>query len=170
MIVYHGSNIEIDTIDLKRCRPYKDFGKGFYVTELKKQAELMAKRVSKIRGGEPIVTKFEIQDSAFLAHDMSVYDFGTSVSKEWAQFVMNNRDRYFKDIHSQLCNLDSKYDIVIGPIADDDLAMLFRQFNNKYINFDELVKGLEYKKTSNQISFHTERAITLLRKVGTCND
>lgn len=101
---------------------------------------------------------------------MSVYDFGTSVSKEWAQFVMNNRDRYFKDINSRLCNLDSKYDIVIGPIADDDLAMLFRQFNNKYINFDELVKGLEYKKTSNQISFHTERAITLLRKVGTCND
>lgn len=44
MIVYHGSNIEIDTIDLKRCRPYKDFGKGFYVTELKKQAELMAKK------------------------------------------------------------------------------------------------------------------------------
>lgn len=29
MILYHGSNMAIDTIDLDKCRPYKDFGKGF---------------------------------------------------------------------------------------------------------------------------------------------
>lgn len=33
MILYHGTNIEIDEIDLDKCRPYKDFGKGFYTTE-----------------------------------------------------------------------------------------------------------------------------------------
>ncbi|WP_301745184.1 DUF3990 domain-containing protein, partial [uncultured Duncaniella sp.] len=27
MILYHGSNIAIETIDLGKCRPYKDFGR-----------------------------------------------------------------------------------------------------------------------------------------------
>ena len=30
MILFHGSNIEINRIDLSKCRPYKDFGRGFY--------------------------------------------------------------------------------------------------------------------------------------------
>ena len=34
MILYHGSNLEIDVIDLNKCRPNKDFGKGFYLTDI----------------------------------------------------------------------------------------------------------------------------------------
>ena len=34
MILYHGPNVEIERIDLNRCKPYKDFGKGFYLTTL----------------------------------------------------------------------------------------------------------------------------------------
>ena len=55
MILFHGSNIEINRIDLAKCRPYKDFGRGFYLTELQDQAMRMAKRVARIYGGEPIV-------------------------------------------------------------------------------------------------------------------
>ena len=29
MILYHGSNMIINEIDLNKCRPYKDFGQGF---------------------------------------------------------------------------------------------------------------------------------------------
>lgn len=35
MRLYHGSNIVIDSINLAMCRPYKDFGKGFYLTDIK---------------------------------------------------------------------------------------------------------------------------------------
>ena len=35
MILYHGSNTAIDGIDLNRCRPYKDFGRGAQSSELK---------------------------------------------------------------------------------------------------------------------------------------
>ena len=48
MKLYHGSNITIKQIDLSMCKPYKDFGKGFYLTEIKEQAEQMAKRTSAI--------------------------------------------------------------------------------------------------------------------------
>ena len=36
MRLYHGSNIVIDSINLAMCRPYKDFGKGFYLTDIKR--------------------------------------------------------------------------------------------------------------------------------------
>ena len=50
MILYHGSNLKINEIDLSKCKPYKDFGQGFYCTTIKKQAEFMAERVVKRQG------------------------------------------------------------------------------------------------------------------------
>jgi len=32
MKLYHGSNEDIEAIDLERGLKYKDFGKGFYLT------------------------------------------------------------------------------------------------------------------------------------------
>ena len=31
--LYHGSTVKIDVIDLKKSRPNKDFGRGFYLSE-----------------------------------------------------------------------------------------------------------------------------------------
>ncbi|MDR2566329.1 MAG: DUF3990 domain-containing protein [Bifidobacteriaceae bacterium] len=33
MILYHGSNQVVRGGDLSRCRPFKDFGRGFYLSE-----------------------------------------------------------------------------------------------------------------------------------------
>ena len=166
MLLYHGSNTDIRSIDLAMCRPYKDFGRGFYLTELKDQAEKMAKRVAKIYGGTPIVNVYEITDSFFEKADLNICKFSDTPSEEWARFVMNNRSRSFTDYSNSECNLDNKYDIVVGPVADDDMAMLFRQYQNEIITFENLISGMTFRKTTNQYSFHTERSIALLRKVG----
>ncbi|MDE5801770.1 MAG: DUF3990 domain-containing protein [Lachnospiraceae bacterium] len=92
MILYHGTNLDIQSIDLALCRPYKDFG-------------------------------------------------------------------------SEDCNFDCKYDIVSGPIADDDMAVLFRQYQNRLISLETLINGMTFRETTNQCSFHTERAVKFLRKV-----
>ena len=167
MILYHGSNLNIVNIDLSKCRPGKDFGKGFYVTELREQAEKMARRVARISGGGPVVNVYEIDDRFLDTPGLKVRNFGADASAEWAVFVMNNRSRSFKDYASPECNKDNKYDIVAGPIADDDMALLFRQYENQWIDFDALVKGMTYRDTTNQYSFHSERAIHLLHNVGT---
>jgi hypothetical protein len=61
--LYHGSNVFIDAVDLKRCKPFKDFGRGFYLTSLPEQAVAMARRTTRINGsGEPTVTVFECSD------------------------------------------------------------------------------------------------------------
>lgn len=165
MILYHGSNVDIKTIDLAMCRPYKDFGKGFYLTELKEQAEKMAKRVARIFGGEPVVNCFKIDDSFLNNTDLKIKNFGSETSEVWARFVMNNRSRNNTDYTNPECNLDNKYDIVIGPIANDDMAVLFRQYENGIISFDNMLSGMIYKETTNQYSFHTEKAIALLKKI-----
>ena len=124
----------------------------------------MATRVARIYGGFPVVSTFEIVDNFREFPEVRIMDFGVQTSEEWAKFVMNNRNRAFADEKNVLCNQDNKYDIVIGPVADDNMALLFRQYENEIIDFEILLKGLIYKRTSSQYSFHTEKGIRLLRK------
>ena len=126
----------------------------------------MVVRVSKIYGGSPVVNIFEIQDDFRKIESLKIKDFGLETTEEWAKFVMNNRNRTFTNLKDTLCNKDNKYDIVIGPVVDDNMALLFRQYENEIIDFETLLKGMIYKKTSSQYSFHTEKSIKLLRKVG----
>ena len=39
LILYHGSYCEVREPDLQKCSARKDFGKGFYLTSSKEQAE-----------------------------------------------------------------------------------------------------------------------------------
>ncbi len=161
MILYHGSNVEIEKIDLNLCRPYKDFGRGFYLTTIEGQARKMALRTSRIYGGKPVVSVFEYEQP----ENVRIKTFDRA-GEEWARFVMNNRDRYYTDFHNELCNHDCKYDIVIGPVANDDLAMLFRQFSVGNISIERMIAEMEYKELTNQYSFHTEIATRSLIKAG----
>ena len=71
MILYHGSNVIIDKIDLALCHPYKDFGRGFYLTDIESQAEDMAIRRVRIAGkGMPQVTAFEFDERLLKDHSL----------------------------------------------------------------------------------------------------
>ena len=126
----------------------------------------MAHRVARIRDGVPCVNVYEVSDDFMKWPNLNVREFGDTASEEWALFIMNNRNAKFRDYTSRDCNHDNKYDIVHGPIANDDMVMLFRQFENRLIDFDMLKKGMIFKKMTNQYSFHTQKAIAILNKVG----
>lgn len=155
MRLYHGSNMMIENIDLSKCKPYKDFGRGFYLTEIKEQAEKMAGRTAAIYGGEPTVTEFEFDEAAL--HTLSVKTF-ENPDKEWALFVLANRSRNCRQ--PTHC-----FDMVIGPVADDTIATLFRNFNDGIIDLPTLVNGLKYKKVSSQYLFHSAKAIKYLHRI-----
>ena len=163
MKLYHGSNVDIDTIDLKKCRPNKDFGCGFYLTDIYEQAQKMALRVSRLYGGNPTVNCFEVDIDKLFASGLSIRKFDEA-NKEWAFFVMNNRGKSDADTLTD-SNFDNRFDVVIGPVANDDMAMLFRQFESGFITEEILVKEMKYKQMTSQYSFHTQKAITFLRKV-----
>lgn len=155
MKLYHGSNTVIERIELSKCKPFKDFGKGFYLTEIREQAEQMAKRTSAIYGGEPVVTEFKFDETALNALLVKTFE---EPGEEWALFIMANRDR--NKVHPIHC-----YDIVIGPVADDTIATLFRNFDDGIIDLQMLVNGLKYKKVSSQYLFHSAEAIKYLQRI-----
>jgi hypothetical protein len=168
MILYHGSNQVVDVIDFKKCRPYKDFGLGFYLTIYKEQAKRMAIRTASIYGGNPVVTIFDYNEEAASGLIIKIFDGPTA---EWAQFVMNNRNRFFKDIASANCNADSKYDIVVGPVANDDIVTLFREFETGIRSFDFLAESLKHpRQLTSQYSFHTKRAAHTLTHRGVSSE
>jgi hypothetical protein len=169
VILYHGSNIEVESIDLSKCRPNKDFGRGFYLTTIKEQAENMARKTAKIYGGNPCITIFSFDEQLFIESNLNIRIF-LKPSEEWALFVINNRSRNFQNISSAECNFDNKYDIVCGPVANDDIALLFRQFVSGLISVEFLVKEMEYKTLTNQYSFHTPNAVKFLIKTGTLHE
>lgn len=170
MILFHGSNVEIFEIDFEKCKPYKDFGKGFYLTTLKEQAKRMAENKSALYGGQPIVTIYEVDDDILEKDELNTRSFSMIPTIEWARFIVNNRNRDFKDFDSRESNIDCKYDVVLGPVADDAIASTIRRFMGESLDEDGLVRKLTYKKLNDQYSFHTDRAIAYLRKVGVLND
>ena len=158
MILYHGSNIEIDRIDLEKCNPYKDFGKGFYLTPLRSQAENMAYRRTRITGeGQPVISAFSFDDSILDAGSLKVKIF-PEPSVEWANFVLNNRD-------IQRVGFQHSYDIVVGPVADDTVAFQLRRYLLGVIPLELLVKELSYKSLNSQYYFGTEAAISKLIRI-----
>ena len=86
MILYHGSNIQIDIIELSRCNRFKDFGQAFYLSTDKKQAEEIAQARADFLGGSPIVNSFEF-DEQILSKGILNYKQFQHYGIEWAQFV-----------------------------------------------------------------------------------
>lgn len=155
MKLYHGSNVMVDTVDFAKCHPFKDFGRGFYLTDNIKHARNMAFRRCMRVGGEECVTEFEFDyDNAAQHLKIKIFD---KPSEEWASFVMMNRTE-------NIPHPAHDYDIVIGPIADDSVVMSFRLFQDGYITIEELIKRLEYKELSVQYFFHTQSALLYLKR------
>lgn len=156
MKLYHGTNRDFQEIDIAKSNPYKDFGKGFYLTDLRHQAERMALRKVKFFGGECVVQEYEFDESLLEDSILNVKVF-PSPDEEWAAFIHNNRNNTGEYRHD--------YDIVIGPIADDGVAFLLGRYEEGTITLAELARQLEYKQLNNQYFFGTLRAINFLKRV-----
>jgi len=170
MTLYHGSNMKIEKVDLGKCKPFKDFGCGFYTTTLREQAVRMAERTVRIyREGKPCVTEFSLDDAHLTSTALNIKHF-KEPDNEWARFVINNRNHSFSDIHNPCCNIDNKYDIVIGPVANDDITALIDVYLSGILSDEALTRELTFRDLSIQISFHTEKSLTYLQATGAYYD
>lgn len=154
MILYHGSNIKIDVIDLTKSKRYKDFGQAFYLSAEEEQARKMA--IAKVVqfGGEESVTSFNFNESCLSSNELQIKCF-TEYSREWAEFVFNNRDENQDFSHD--------YDIVYGPIADDYIGLQIRDFKRNNITFEQFLANIRYHKgITFQYAFCTQKAIEQL--------
>ena len=157
--LYHGSNVKIDVPDLAHSKPFKDFGRGFYLSADKQQAWDMAwEKVSQIREGKAEITEFLFDESVMSSADLKVLSY-PDYCEEWALFVLANRDRNgMHPIHD--------YDIVYGPIADDGVTYQLRRYEGGLISLTQLVEELKYAKgITFQYYFGTQKALQQLQKL-----
>jgi hypothetical protein len=161
-VLYHGSTVKVNAINLAMGAEGKDFGRGFYTTALQDQAAkfaaVKAKRSDNAHGfvsvfryihnPEAIITKFE------RAH------------AEWLSFVLANRGfpRAEKDIAGALA------DIVIGPVANDAVGLTLNQLligtygdpsSPEAQNI--AIQLLNTTRLKNQVFFGTEKGASCLQ-------
>ena len=156
MILYHGSNVEIDCIDLNKSMRGKDFGQGFYLSADRAQAEEMAVFKAMQFDGTPVVTAFELDEQMLSSLKTKRFD---GYSLEWAEFVFANRsNQSYEPIHD--------YDMVYGPIADDKVGVQIRNLIEKNITIEVFLERLKYiKGITFQYYFGSQRAISLLKRL-----
>lgn len=157
MKLYHGSNADIEGIDLTKGLRYKDFGKGFYVTPDKSTAIRMAQKKSRLFGGTATLITYEL-DEAVLLSDLKVKRFPEKATVEWLMFVYDNRDRkYTHPIHD--------YDIVVGPIANDGVVLQLTNYREGIYSPEQVAKLLQDRYLDQQYYFGTMRALQFLHKI-----
>lgn len=157
ILLYHGSNVAIDQIDLSRSKRGKDFGKGFYLNANPDQAMDMATRTTRfLNEGEPTLSCFEFNENEAVKNGLNIKVF-PDYSEEWAEFVVMNRKNN-SDVPAH------QYDIVIGPIADDTVGVQIRRFIMGYLSASALVKELRFRgDQAIQYFFGTPEAVKILK-------
>jgi len=157
MILYHGTNQDFSEIDLRKSKPNKDFGQGFYLSHEYAQAMDMAKtKVEQMEAGVPTVQTYEADVAAMTSLHVLRFD---DYSEEWAKFILLNRNNASSEPAHD-------YDIVIGPIANDRVGVQLWKYETQAIDLPTLVHNLRNMKgVTFQYFFGTERALKILKRL-----
>jgi hypothetical protein len=148
MQVFHGSDVKIEKIDLAKSEFFKDFGRGFYVTNIREHAYQRAADVAnRHKSDKPVVTEFNYAETYPVTVGMNIKKFET-VSKEWGEFIMLNRNR-------RISHPAHTFDIVEGPIANDRMVVQIRLYEQGKFSIEELIEKLTYIEPTHQICFCT---------------
>ena len=158
--LYHGTNAEFASPDPKRGRRGTDFGQGFYLTPNFDSARRMAERVARRQGTTGgVVLCYALEDSSLSNGGLQVRTF-LDINAEWLRFVVANR---YADLSATDHNLDSRWDIVHGLVADDRVVQILDDLRRGFSTEDEVLRKLRAAPFRTiQYSFHTQRAIERL--------
>jgi len=126
-----------------------DFGEGFYTTSSLEQAQRWAKRVrDRNKSKEQIVSIYEF-DIVKAEKEVKIIKF-TSPDSEWLRFVSACRSGK---------KIDFEYDIVMGPVANDNVYATIQLFETGLLSEAETIIRLKVEKIFDQILFHDEKAL-----------
>jgi len=157
MKVFHGSYTVVSDIDLTKGRSNLDFGKGFYVTNIRSQAEYWAARAGRFHKTDGIVSEFEFYERAFTDAMYKVLRFA-NYNEEWLDFVVINRDPTTEEQRHD-------YDIVEGPVANDDVNNRIDDYLAGAVSKADFLKELAHHRPTHQICFCTVRSLQMIEPI-----
>ncbi len=148
MLLYHGSNVEVQTPRILEKLRALDFGAGFYLTSSKAQAIKWAKVVAKRnRSNQPMLNTYVLAEENL--HALKVLKFETA-NADWLDFVVSNRKGFATGCI---------YDLVIGPVANDSTLPVIDDYISGVYNKEEAVKRLLPQNLTDQYAFLSDRAL-----------
>jgi len=143
MTLWHGSYTVVEKPDLSFSRLRTDFGKGFYLTPLKEQAERWAERFLRERG-TGVVSCYEFAPDRDGKLKTLEFDAHTV---EWLNFIMSCRRGN---------PVDAGWDLVIGGVANDKVFDTLQLYFDELIEAMEAIRRLRYKKPNIQYCFKAQ--------------
>jgi len=139
--------------NLKYSNRKRDFGKGFYLTSSKEQAIAWARHRAKItENGKATVTIYELDDSYI--SQLSVKKF-ESANLEWLEFITKNRKSEE--------NVEIPYDIIIGPVANDNTTPTLNLYLSGIIDEEVAIKNLKTYVLKDQYVIKSDKALFYLK-------
>ena len=150
MIVYHGSTEIVKKPDVEHSYRPLDFGKGFYVTTVKEQAERWARRKAGILGTDKaILNLYQMCEdtSGFLP---KTFDEDLM---EWIDFVCDCRDGGTEYL---------KYDLISGMVANDKVFRVVDMYHMGIWDKERALQEIRVYPAYDQTAFITQRAIDAL--------
>lgn len=144
MLIYHASDVIVEKPDTRHSRLNLDFGKGFYATVLKEQAERYALRFM-LRGRKGILNIYQYTPvEGFSMKKLDAYD------GEWLDFVA--ACRIGKDVYRQ-------HDVISGGIANDRVFNTLDLYFSNQMTKEEALKRLKFEKPNQQLCFTNQSVI-----------
>lgn len=152
MTLYHGCSHIINSPEIREPERTLDFGRGFYTTTSYGQAEkLVRNRIGNKRWSRGYVNTylFDLENALI---DLKIKQF-LKPNDDWVDFVLQNR---------MIEGFSHDYDIVIGPVANDNVYRQFALFEGGIINKESLINELMTYKLVDQYLFHSNESLRYL--------
>ena len=177
MVLYHGSYMAVEHIDLGRSSLGKDFGRGFYVTsDLEQARRFIPNSVRKARREGKIVGEQAFgYVSTFVFHgnpkDFQYYDF-PNADEAWLRFVVSNRGSFFasEEIPFIQDKRLTSAEIISGKVANDNTNMVIDAYLggvygplNDPMSIATALRLLRPEYLKDQFCFLTQHAINCLK-------
>ncbi len=140
-MVYHGGYIEISSPEIIQGKYTKDFGMGFYCTEIYEQAIRWANRYE-----TAIVSVYDFKPTV----DLKILDF-SEMTEDWLDFVVKSR---IGNVHD--------YDIVSGPMANDQIYNYVSDYINGILTKEQFWVLAKFKHPTHQICFCSAKALNCI--------
>lgn len=141
--IYHGSNVVVNQPKVLTHGFYKDFGYGFYCTNIEKQA----KRWALVKKNNHVVNIYTYSPD----ENLKILCFD-EMTEEWLDFVVSCRR-----------GLEHSYDIVEGPMADDTIWDYIEDYVRGTITREAFWVLAKFKYPTHQIVFCTQKALSTLK-------
>jgi len=150
MLLYHGGTETIEKPVIHPSFAARDFGTGFYCTDIRNQAEKWAQRQARLRKKTAILNIYEFNLKAKEVLNCKMF---SDYSIEWLELIINCR---------KSPQYQHEFDIVYGKIANDDVGETVQAVINGLMPLDFALQKLTFMPANNQYCFCTEQSLKYL--------